>query len=318
MGTNTDKLNWLLGKKHSIINELNNKWYRAGVAAPLNLNMNLSALSSVYSSIKRVRLMPVLTFYMSYSYGTSGGVTAYYPLKYYNTPYTWANNIIDKSYATVDNTDLTLWGSQAPVLTREGEGIITGTLPAPPFTYEYLFPFVIGGSVWNNVSNETNWRRSPAYTSLSTYNSSTRWFKTLLADNTTKNDGQFILGAIALIDPLKEPQVSNYALPYLDTFIVNSSYIHSDNYNQGFPLLTTTRIEEGRFRATLPYGYNIHDKLTPVISGTIDSIGDPHAMQISIKSFIVNASSSTLEVTTSDDETRNNGGFFITLFGYKK
>lgn len=317
MGTITDKLNWLLGKKRSIINELNNKWIRAG-ASPLNLNMSLSALSSVYSNTKRVRLVPVLTFYMPYSYGVSGGVTAYYPLKYYTTPYTWANNIIDKSYATVDNTDLTLWGSQAPVLTREEKGVITGTLPAPPFTYEHLFPFVIGGSVWDNVSNETNWRRSPAYTSLSSYYSSNRWFKTLIADDTTKNDGQFILGAIALIDPLKEPQVSNYALPYLNTFIVNSSYIHSDNYNQGFSQLTATRIEEGRFRVTLPYGYNIYDKLTPVISGTIDSIGNPHAMHISIKSFIVNASSSTLEVTIADDASRNDGGFFITLFGYRK
>lgn len=313
MGTITDKLYWLYNKRYSIINELSKKLTRQGSSA-LDSGMSLATLANIYTTWPRKRLVPVLVMYMPYSYGTYNGVTAYYPLRYYNSPYTWVDNIVDPTYSVIDDTDIRWMGSEAPVLTRSEKGVITGTLPNPSINYDYLFPFVLAGGIWDTVADSLSWQKSPTYASMSYYYPSSRSFKVLIADDHTKNDGIFILGAIALVDPLDVSFLNSYALPHVNTYIVNTSYINSGNYNQGFSTLTAIRLETGRYSLTIPYGYNTYDKIFPIITGASSS---GNAMEASIKNFTVYSTSSTLAITTGNDADRSDAGFYLSIFAYK-
>lgn len=299
MGTNSEKLNWLLTRKGELVTDLNIKEENIGNTPSFSSESDLSLINAKYDTYTRRRLVPVMTMYMPYAYGTNSGVTGYYPLKYYNTAYTWVDQIIDPAHCVIDNLDYYFLGTQAPNLSRQSEGIAVGTLPAPFITAVHNQPFVFALGIWSDVTNQTTWKSKPFNATMSYYYPSNRDIKVGMADDHTPNDGIFVLGNIAMVDPLLYPAVREYALTLIGSYHVNTVY-SSSMYQPGSIFLPyagwSFTESNGAFTITIDVGYNSFSYIWPVITTQVDTTGKP--LMYAVKKITVNPTTTVIEVRT--------------------
>lgn len=323
MGTISDKLHWLVEKRDTIVNNINYKYFSANKPIPFPNTPDLSQINHELNYLTRRRLIPVMTMYMPYSYGTYNSITAYYPMKYYNwNSQPWINNLIDNSRCMYAPYDLGLYGPQAPILTRDGEGIITGTMPTHDYTNIATFnqPFVIGRGIWNHMNNQSLWMEKGAYANLSYYYPNNRNFKVLTADDSTRNDSQFILGNIAYIDPLLYPSVKNDAMVCLINTKITNGTSNSRGYSQSYDYGTAPSIYYSSTNITtitINYGYNNFAYIWPIVTGELINSGYQAGLIVSIKSIYIYATQTVIEVATNLNNINTTGSFRLIVYAKK-
>jgi hypothetical protein len=115
------------------------------------------------------------------------------------------------------------------MLTRSETGVVMGKVVSPygGATVANL-PFCMGCGGIESMSDEYTWMNYIVNYAGISYYYSTSNMKILLANNATKEDGVFILGNIALVDPLMfGSSISNLALVCISYRLVNTSYTAS-------------------------------------------------------------------------------------------
>lgn len=301
MGTIQDKLNWLYGKKCELANNINTKYENKNSSTYLYPDDSLTSYYSNLNSMDRFRLIPVMTMYMPYCYGTNNSVTGYYPLKYYDTSYSWIDSIIDTSHSVYDPLDLYWTGGQSPNLTREKEGVIIGTMPLHMYSDIAVIniPFVQALGHWQHANNYTEWRKYPIYAGITYYYPDNRRIKVLTADDSTKNDSMFVLGNITLVDPYAYPYVKEDAMVLIvsKSIAINRNSSSVNSYNEyGSVSWSYVSGLSNVIDITINYGYNHFNYIWPIVTGEIFNDNNKTPVMAAIKKVTVNATTTLIEV----------------------
>lgn len=312
MGTITDKLNWLWARKGNIAWLIANKISRKNQSYSVNQSSNFQDLINYFSqqNFTRMRLVPVMTQYVEYCYGSGDSGNAYYNQYWYSTTnYPWTGQVLDTSHCEL--------GYNAPkVLSRSDTGVINGSVYSGVTGAKFNCPFVMGCGTTADQNNQNTWQtRRCAYTGISYYYGTSN-MKILLADDASRNDGQFILGNIALVDPLEYgASIGNIALIVLSARMLFTQYSYSGSNKSNYVGLSpsTQRFEEGRYRITWSVGYNHYTYLWPMFTGVPSTDAAPR--YVTVKKFVVNSTSCYVDVLTSDDASMNDAAFWAILYG---
>ncbi len=316
MGTIIDKLEWLWSVKVAISNILHTKLNNINKTTTYTENSNFQDLLNQFSSwdFRRRRLVPVMTQYLQYSYGTANGVTGYYNDFWFDyTDYNWANDIVPITHCALGGFDA------ENMLTRSETGVVMGKVVSPygGATVANL-PFCMGCGSTADMGNQSGWMNGNAlYAGISYYYSITN-MKILLADDATKNDGVFILGNIALVDPLLfGSSISDLALVCISYRLINPSYTSSSTNTTNWIGIdvSVTRNSAGNYTLTWNVGYNNYNYIWPLFTGIQGTSGG--SAYVTVKDITINASTTVVKVLTGDDANINDRAFNAILFGRK-
>lgn len=316
MGTIIDKLQWLWSVKVAISDILHTKLGNINKTTTYTENSNFQDLLNQFSSwdFRRRRLVPVMTQYLQYSYATANRVTGYYnDFLYDYTDYDWANDIVPITHCALGGSDA------KNMLTRSEPGVVIGEVTSPygGATVANL-PFCMGCGSTANMNNQNTWMNyNPLYAGISYYSSTSNMI-ILLADDYTKKDGVFILGNIALVDPLLfGSSISDLALVCISYRLVNPSYTSSATNTTNWIGIdvSVTRNNTGNYTLTWNVGYSNYNYIWPLFTGVQTVGGGPG--YVTVKDITINASTTVVKVLTGDDRNINDGAFNAILFGRK-
>jgi hypothetical protein len=326
MGTITDKLNWLYEKKKKIIDLYNERMYSTNKSNRYNyLDSNFATLNSDYMSNfrHRMRLVPVLTLYMSYNYIPS---TSNYMSRITSTrSETWLKNIISNSSAYTYNGNV-------PTMSRSDTGVITTTNNVVHSASVLNIPFIIGCGPTENDTSQSTWMTKPLYGDISYYynqTTSSGAMKIILADDSSANDGHFILGNISLIDPLlQDTDMFKYTMYCIDVYYGATVNIFSGtnldgSYTDSSLGITHGIVQNGTGNFTITYygiGSNTFNRFNVIPLNCLSSSSGASSngkSYVTIKSIVVNLTSIVVTVLTSDDENLNNAPVGLMLFAQK-
>ncbi len=316
MGTIIDKLEWLWSVKVAISDILHTKLNNINKTTTYTENSNFQDLLNQFSSwdFRRRRLVPVMTQYLQYGYGTVNGVTGYYNNFWFDyTDYDWANDIVPITHCALGGFDA------ENMLTRSETGVVMGKVFSPygGATVANL-PFCMGCGSTADMGNQSGWMNGNAlYAGISYYYSITN-MKILLADDATKNDGVFILGNIALVDPLLfGSSISDLALVCISYRLINPSYTSSSTNTTNWIGIdvSVTRNSAGNYTLTWNVGYNNYNYIWPLFTGIQGTSGG--SAYVTVKDITINASTTVVKVLTGDDANINDRAFNAILFGRK-
>lgn len=325
MGTITDKLNWLYEKKKYLVDLFNERMYSINNSSRYQyLGSNFQSLNSDYMSNfrHRMRLVPVLTLYMSYNYIPS---TSTYRSKITTTrTESWLTNILDESCTYTYNGNV-------PTITRTGVGVMTTTNNVVHSASLLNIPFIIGCGPTDNDTNQSTWMTMPLYGDISYYynpTTSSGDMKIILADDSSANDGHFILGNISLIDPLlQDTDMFKYTMYCIDVSYWGSDIYSGTNlygeYTDSSLGITYGKVQNGTGNYILTYygvGSNTFNRFNIIPLNCLSSASGASSngkSYITIKSIVVNLTSIVVTVLTSDDSTLNNAPIGIMLFAQK-
>lgn len=264
-----------------------------------------------------------MALYTYYGYGSLNNVVGY--RNRYNHTFTeaaWADKVFGTTDASKYKVYYRAWAAPSE-LKREGKGIVTGTLPEFTGAVHYL-PFVQGIAVAEHIGKESDFMNNECYTSMSYFYSASRNFKVLIADDDSRNDGVFLLGCIALVDPYTYGKdLSKTALFCISSRYVNTTYIQTNTTNNPTNTSayrgvnpTVTRTATGRY--TLVYnnvGSSNYHYIWPLFQAQFSK--DNENMYVTLKRIEVEETKTTLTVVTSDDESQNDACFRVLLLGCK-
>lgn len=313
------KLNWLLAKKKEISRKINQVFRKVyPTSKQLNPDGSLDTLNTRVGEMKRNRLVPVMTMYMPYTYGNLNGAGKYVPLKWYNSSYNFVDTAIDKVY-TAYGPDVA-WDNvgKAPVLSRDAEGVVTGTMPNHKYTAVHNQPFVMGVGVDNHLTSESRWRYEILYSSLSYFYPESRGIKILLADDNSKNDGTFILGNIALVDPSIHPEVREDALVQLVKSYYDLNASSASSIGFGDVRFANYINPSNMTEIVIGYGSNDYEYIWPVVTGDISKENARVPVVVSIKKIKVLPTTTTMTVATGYGNREYRGGFHLEVYGKPK
>lgn len=321
MGTITDKLNWLYDRKKDIIDLINERKYSTNKTEQYGyLDSDFSALNADYmrNFTHRMRLVPVLTLYMQYNYIPSSNT--YLSEKTTTRTQTWLNNIIgnDNNYS---------YDGNVPSITRTDVGVLLTTNNAVHSASVLNIPFIIGCGPTEHDTVESTWMVEPLYGCISYYYNPTTnhgGMKLLLGDDSTKNDGHFILGNISLIDPLTQGRdMFEYSMYCIGTFYFGLIYeLPGTNVNYGvsveFFSYTLTRIGAGNYSITFDIGNNDYSRFYVIPIQCLSTAGGAGGKTyITIKSISVSSNSIVVKILTAANGGLNDAPFGIMLFAQK-
>lgn len=325
MGTITDKLNWLYEKKKYLIDLYNERMYSINQSNRFEyLDSDFSLLNDAYTTFfkHRMRLVPVLTLYMSYNYIPS---TSSYLSRITSTrSESWLKNIIGDSSVYTYNGNV-------PTMSRSGTGVITTTNNVVHSASVLNIPFIIGCGPTENDTSQSTWMSKPLYGDISNYynpTTSSGAMKIILADDSSANDGHFILGNISLIDPLlQDTDMFKYTMYCIDVSYWGTNIYSGTNldgeYTDSSLGITYGIVQNGTGNYTLTYygvGSNTFNRFNIIPLNCLSSASGANSngkIYITIKSIVVNLTSIVVTVLTSDDDTLNNAPIGIMLFAQK-